>query len=221
MAETPPVACNCCGVCAVRFDVVDLVAVVVVAAGLGGGCSDWPAEGRFGVATTVVGEGGDVVVDFNEAARGEWWTCDLHLTSDACIDGFHVAAFLGLPVYDDVDELGSARCVDEIGPSGGLEIIAAADGTLVIPTDVSAFVLVASDVDGDGLLDLDREDEVHGRAQIVAGVVDVFGFGTFEQPLSLRITGTTAAGDDVVIDFSGPMKALGDPPPLAAKNTCD
>ncbi|HEY1098381.1 MAG TPA: hypothetical protein VGF99_05620 [Myxococcota bacterium] len=200
---------------------VVVVAVVVAVIALSAGCSDWPAAETLSVATTVQDRSGaHVVVDFDGAGRGEWWTCDLRLTSAACVGDHHVEVFLGLPVLDDVDELGSARCVDEQGPSGVFEIMGYVGTPLRIPDDVSAFVVLASDVDGDGLLDLDRDDELGGRATITAGEVRVYSYGAIDAPLTLRITGTTAAGDDVDVAFSGAMQAFGDPPPLESADSC-
>lgn len=203
-----------------RFDLVIAASFVSL---IGAACgSDRPAENVITIDTVVAGfAGDDVVVAFDAAARGEWWTCDLRLTSDACIDGFHPAVFLGLPVYDDIDELGGNRCVDELGPSGVFEIMQAADNLLTIPADLSGFVVVAADADDDGILDTAREGELHGSARIVSGTVELFFVGTFEQELVLRLTGVTDGGDDIAVDFYGPMQAFGNPPPLQPSSTCE
>ena len=202
-----------------RFDVVVVAFVhAFVVAGCG---NDRPVEGVITIDTAVRDFAGDTVpLSFDAAARGEWWTCDLRLTSDVCVDGFHPAVFLGLPVYEDIDELGGNRCVDELGPSGVFEIMQNADNLLAIPEDVSGFVVVAADVDEDGRLDVAREGELDGVARIVSGTVELFFVGTFEQELVLRISGTTDTGADVAVDFYGPMEAYGNPPPLEPPSTC-
>ncbi len=184
--------------------------------------NDRPIENVIAVDAVLADfDGTAVPLSLNAAAHGEWWTCDLRLTTDACVDDNHVSVFVGLPVYDDFSELGGNRCVDEFGPSGVFEIMSAASSDeLDIPGDLSGFVVAGADADDDGVLDTARAGELYGAAHIVKGTVQLFFVGTFEQELVLRISGTTDTGADVAVDFSGPMIAVGNPTPLEPSSTC-
>ena len=55
---------------------------------------------------------------------------------------------------------------------------------------------------------------------LLQGTVDVLGIGSFDDPLSLRITGATTIGRAVEIEFEGPTTAVPNPPPLDVARTC-
>lgn len=195
-----------------------LIAVVACACGNGA-----PADDVLAVSATLPGPGGDVVVDFSDArSRGEWWPCDGRLTAQACVDDAHVNVFVSLPVVDRVEELGSTICVQDGAASGAFEILKNRFDNLAdarIPDDVSAFVVVGSDADGDGFTE-DVEGETAGAARVLEGTIEIFSLNGFDQPLSLRLTGTVEGGAAVEVTFLGPMSVPAVVPPPEGPGTC-
>jgi hypothetical protein len=194
------------------------------------GCPDIPDDDTFTVAGSLErdGVGGGVTtavpVDFgSKNARGEWWSCDLRLTANACVGDHHVNVYVALPGVDAFDELGRAACVGPDGPFGAYELLLQKtnDGEpITIPGDVAVLALVASDLDGDGAADLADDVETTAAARLVDGSVTVLGIGNFDDPLALRIEGTTAIGNSVTVEFSGPTSPVPTPPPLDVARTC-
>ena len=195
------------------------------------GCPDLPAED----ALTLTGElerdgvGGSsssaVSVDFgSKNARGEWWTCDLRLTANACVGEHHVNLYLAMPSISSFDGLGGAGCVGDDGePFGAFELLEqkTRDGEpITIPGDVTVLALVASDLDGDGSADLSDDAETTAAARLMDGSVSVLHIGSFDDPLSLRVEGSTANGNAVTAEFSGPTSPVPTPPPLDVARTC-
>lgn len=213
--------------CSERAGVV--VVAVVVACALAGCPEGPPKDEVLSLVGALTGPGGDVDVDFADAApRGEWWPCEARLTATGCVnegDGqHHVNVFIARPEIDDVAELGGAGCVVDGAPQGAFEILRAAfgsaSGEAVIGTDVSVFVLIGSDVDGDGSADLDDERETLAVAKLSGGTVGLVSLQDFTDPLSLRIDGTEDDDDDVTVVFFGPMANPQVIAPLEPPTTC-
>lgn len=195
------------------------------------GCPDLPEED----ALTLVGElerdgvGGSsssaVSVDFgSKNARGEWWTCDLRLTANACVGEHHVNLYLAMPSISSFDGLGGAACVGDDGqPFGAFELLEQKTGDgepITIPGDLTVLALVASDLDGDGSADLGEDAETTAAARLMDGSVSVLHIGSFDDPLSLRVEGSTANGNAITAEFSGPTSPVPTPPPLDVARTC-
>ena len=208
-------------------------AVVVVVALISACDPQPPANDVLAVSGNLQGPAGAVDVAFSDPrSRGEWWPCDLRMTNQACVnddDGgrFHVGAFIGLPGHDELADLGGSDCVVDGAAQGAFEILRLkfdAGDPALIPDDVSAFVLLGSDVDGDGSADLADGSETRAAARIVSGTVEIGTLFGFLEPLSLRLTGTTAAdteeGAPVVVEFRGPMSNPALVPGLEPPATC-
>jgi hypothetical protein len=182
-----------------------------------------PTDDVLAVKATLPGPGGDVVVDFRDGrSRGEWWPCDGRLTAQACVDDAHVTVFLSLPVVDRVEELGSTICVQDGTASGAFEILKNRYDNLAdarIPADVSAFVVVGSDADGDGFIE-DIDGETLGASRVLEGTIEIFSLNGFDEPLSLRLTGTVEGGAPVEVIFLGPMSVPAVVPPPEGPGTC-
>jgi hypothetical protein len=195
------------------------------------GCEELPKEDTFVVNGSLEREGvlgnntGEVKIDFaSTAARGEWWSCELRLTAEGCVGDRHVNVWLGMPGTESFDQLGDTQCVGDDGqPFGVFELLTLnvdnGDPTK-IPADVSALVLVASDIDSDGSADLLDDAETTAASRIVSGDVKVFGIGSFDDPLSIAIDGTTDTGRAVHIEFNGSTSPAPTPPPLDVARTC-
>jgi hypothetical protein len=201
-----------------RFERVFVLALLGTACGNGA-----PADDVLSVRGTLPGPGGDVAVDFSDGrSRGEWWPCDGRLTAQACVDDAHVNVFLSLPVVDRVEELGSTICVQDGSASGAFEILKNRYDNLAdarIPDDVSAFVVVGSDTDGDGFVE-DIEGETAGAARVLEGTIEIFSLNGFDQPLSMRLTGTVEGGEAVEVTFLGAMSVPAVVPPPEGPGTC-
>lgn len=182
-----------------------------------------PSSDVLSVSATLPGPGGEVVVDYEDAeSRGEWWPCDARLTAEACVGDAHVAIFLSIPVVNRLAELGSTICVQDGVPSGAYEILADRFSNLAdarIPEDLSAFVVVGSDVDGDGVVE-DLVPEMRGASQVVEGRVEIFALTGFDSPLSVRLTGATENGATVAATFLGPMNVPEEVPAPEGPTTC-
>jgi hypothetical protein len=187
-------------------------------------CNQAPATDVFSVAGRLPGPGGAVEVDFSDArSRGEWWPCEGRLTAQACVGDAHVNVFLGLPVFESVDDLGADRCVFNGVASGAFEILKNRfdnNQDATVPRDVSAFILVGSDDNGDGFVATKNTAETTGIARVVGGTLTLFSLTGFDAPLSMRLEGKTEAGDDVDVTFLGPMTVPTVVPPLEGPATC-
>jgi hypothetical protein len=183
-----------------------------------------PAEDVLRVEARVVGADGVVDVDFADTnSRGEWWPCDARLSATGCVDDrFHVSVFLGLPSYRSFDEVGGSACVQDGQASGVFEIIqrhAALGDNAVVGEDLSAFVLVASDADGNGVASLEDPRETLGLTRLQSGVVEVGFFDSFDTPFSIRLAGESPEGP-VVIEFRATMTSPPVVPALEPSSTC-
>lgn len=198
---------------------------------LAAGCPDLPAEDTLTLQgelerDTVSGSSATAVsLDYgSKNARGEWWSCDLRLTANACVGDHHVNLYLALPNVTTFDGLGAAACVGDDGvPWGAFEVLSekASEGEpITIPGVVSVLALVASDVDGDGAADLADDVETTAASRLMDGTVTVLQLGSFDDPLSLRVEGSTANGNAVTAEFSGPTSPVPTPPPLDVARTC-
>ncbi|MCC7074946.1 MAG: hypothetical protein IT383_26785 [Deltaproteobacteria bacterium] len=194
-------------------------------------CPQVPAEDTLTLSGDLErdGVGGSsstaVSVDFgSKNARGEWWSCDLRLTANACVGQHHVNLYVALPSVVDFDGLGHAACVGSDGqPWGAFELLTQKtnDGEpITVPGDATVLVLVASDVDGDGAADLADDAETTASTRVMDGEVTVLHIGSFDDPLSIRVEGTTANGNAVSAEFSGPTSPAPNPPPLDVARTC-
>jgi hypothetical protein len=214
---------NRCGV-VVRAGVLAAVFVTV-------GCPEAPpTTDVLTLSGALSGPGGDVDVDFSDAAsRGEWWPCEARLTATACVSEgggqHHVNVFIARPEIDDIASLGGTGCVVDGAAQGAFEILRAAfgsaSGEAVIGEDVNVFVLVGSDVDGDGSADLDDDGETFAVAKLSGGTVGLVSLQDFTDPLSLRIDGAAEGVDgDVTVVFLGPMTNPQVIAPLEPPTTC-
>ncbi len=195
--------------------VAAVAAVVAVVAGMAACDPQPPTTDVLRVDGALPGVGGDdVTVAFSDVrSRGEWWPCDARLTAQACVDDdeegrFHVNVFLGMPFRDAVADLGAQDCVVDGAAQGAFEILRDGfdhGGHSTIGTDISAFVVVASDLDDDGTADLDDGAETLAVTQLVSGDVEMSTLQGFEDPFAFRLTGKTETDRDVVVEFRGPM----------------
>lgn len=203
-----------------RSEIFARVVVVLVLAGCGNGA---PVDDTLTVRGRLPGPDGSVDVDYKDAAaRGEWWPCDGRLTARACVGDAHVNVYLSLPVVDRVEELGFNLCVQDGVASGAFEILKNRFDNLAdarVPDDVSAFVVVGSDADGDGFVE-DIPGETLGAARVVDGTIEIFSLNGFDAPLSMRLRGTVEGGDDVEVTFLGPMSVPAVVPPPDGPGSC-
>ena len=183
-----------------------------------------PTADVLHIQGTLEGPDGPTDVQFSDSrSKGEWWPCDARLTAQACVDGeFHVGVFIARPELDAVADLGGNACVVDGAPQGAYEILRSKFddfGTAVIGEDVSAFVVVASDIDADGSADLDDGAETRAVAVVDDGTVEMSALAGFEDPFAMRLEGK--AGDrDVVVEFRGPMSNPGVVAPLEPATSC-
>ncbi|MBI1947133.1 MAG: hypothetical protein HYS27_15665 [Deltaproteobacteria bacterium] len=205
--------------------------LLLLAAVLAAACPNVPAEDSFTLTGSLerdaVGGGSTtaVAIEFgSKNARAEWWSCDLRMTANACVGEHHVNLYLALPSITDFDGLGHPGCVGGDGqPYGAYELLAQKTGDgepITIPGDATVLALVASDVDGDGAADLADDVETTAASRLMDGSVEVLHIGSFDDPLSLRITGTTGNGNAVTAEFAGPTSPVPNPPPLDVARTC-
>jgi hypothetical protein len=187
-------------------------------------CDPAPSEPVLRIQARLPGPGGATDVDFRDSrSRGEWWPCDGRLTAQACVGDAHVNVFLSLPTFQSVDELGGSRCVFDGVASGAFEILRARfdnNQDALVPDDVSAFILVGSDDNGDGFVATEDAAETTGITRVARGTLTLFSLTGFDAPLSMRLEGTTDAGDDVDVTFLGPMTVPAMVVPLEGPATC-
>jgi hypothetical protein len=187
-------------------------------------CDPAPSEPVLRIQARLPGPGGATDVDFRDSrSRGEWWPCDGRLTAQACVGDAHVNVFLSLPTFQSIDELGGSRCVFDGVASGAFEILQARfdnNQDALVPDDVSAFILVGSDANGDGFVAAGDVAETTGVTRVARGVLTLFSLTGFDAPLSIRLEGTTDAGDDVDVSFLGPMTVPAAVLPLEGPATC-
>ena len=164
---------------------------------------------------------GQVDVDFTSSpARGEWWPCDLRLTSQACIGEHHVNVFLSLPEVSDFALIGGTSCVQDGVPFGLLEVMQQKGrGTYTIGADISAFVLVASDTDDAPGVLFNSDAETTAATRITAGAVTVTGLAG-RDGITLTMDFTTADGHEVTGSFSGPTSLPAVVPTIEGPSTC-
>ena len=187
-------------------------------------CDPAPSDPVLRIQARLPGPGGATDIDFRDSrSRGEWWPCDGRLTAQACVGDAHVNVFLSLPIFQSIDELGGSRCVFDGVASGAFEILQARfdnNQDALVPDDVSAFILVGSDDNGDGFVAAGDAAETTGVTRIARGALTLFSLTGFDAPLSIRLAGTTDAGDDVDVSFLGPMTVPAAVLPLEGPATC-
>ncbi len=187
-------------------------------------CDPAPSDPVLRIQARLPGPGGATDIDFRDSrSRGEWWPCDGRLTAQACVGDAHVNVFLSLPTFQSIDELGGSRCVFDGVASGAFEILQARfdnNQDALVPDDVSAFILVGSDDNGDGFVAAGDAAETTGVTRIARGALTLFSLTGFDAPLSIRLAGTTDAGDDVDVSFLGPMTVPAAVLPLEGPATC-
>lgn len=208
---------------AVRTQPVALVALLL-------GCPDVPEQGRLVVEGQLDREGVEetnlatVDVAFNsDNARGEWWSCELRLTAESCVGSHHVNVWVAMPGTTTFGALGQPTCVSDGTAFGAFEQLTAelaAGDPVIVPDDAEVLVLVASDVDGDGAADLADDEETTAAARLVAGEVEIISLGSFDDPVSLRINGTTVGGRSVAMEVQGPTAPVPNPGGLDVARTC-
>jgi len=203
-----------------------LILAGALAVQLGAGCGvPAPTEDVLSVRGSFNGPTGLVDVDFSDGgSRGEWWPCDGRLTAQACVGDAHVNVFLGLPVFRELSELGGDRCVFDGVASGAFEILERKfdnNQDAKVPDDVSAFVLVGSDADGDGFVETNDGDETVAAGRILSGDITLFSLTGFDAPLALHLVGSTDAGTSIDVTFLGPMTVPAVVPALEGPDTCE
>ena len=204
-----------------RWPFVAVAVVAVTSGGAGLGCGNGlPTEDVLTVQGVVDG----VDIDFEDGtSRGEWLPCDLRLTSTTCVDDrFHVSVFVGLPGHQGFEDIGGASCVEDGVAQGAFEIMKAAEAgndNPVIGVDVSAFILVGSDVDGDGSADFNNPDETLAAVQLTEGTIDIASLQGFDDPLLITIAGS-ASGEDIEVTFLGEMSVPRVVSGIESANTC-
>jgi hypothetical protein len=204
-----------------RFHIAVVVAIASVWVA---SCSRAPTTDVLALSGGLDGPNGALDVNFEDArSRGEWWPCDGRLTAQACVDAAHVNVFFSLPVVDRVQELGSTICVEDGVAAGAFEIMERQfknGQDAIVGEDVSAFIVVGSDENDDAFINPDDPEENAGSAHIVEGTIELFSLNGFDQPLSMIMTGETAAGDAVSVTFLGPMSVPAVVPPPESSQTC-
>lgn len=162
----------------------------------------------------------------SSSARAEWWPCDLRLTAAGCFgDSHHVNVFLALPTVVEIDGdrgLARAACVQNGVPDGMFEKInRSGTGTYQIGVDVSAYVLLASEVDGTAGVDFADRKETSAAVRLVSGSVDVVRFDpNVDGSIALTIRATTADGNTVDIEFDGAASFPAVVVPIDPPDTC-
>jgi hypothetical protein len=188
-----------------------------------------PVEDVFSVQATVGGLGGDVDLDFvHSSSQGEWWPCDARLNAQKCYDdAYFVSVLLGLPGVKDVGDLGGGACIRDVDgkqqTSGAYEILRRKffDGghDVVLGEELSAFILVAADQDGDGVPNVSDPREVKGVSEITAGTIDIGTLENFDTPFSMRLVGENDKGP-VTVEFRATMTVPDAVRPLAPSSAC-
>ncbi len=183
-----------------------------------------PTSDVLSIKGTLKGPVGERDIDFSDTrSKGEWWPCDARLTAQTCVDdAFHVGVFIARPELTSIADLGGNGCVVDGEPQGAYEILRSKFddfGTAVVGDDVSVFVLIASDADGDQSADVDDAEETVAVAVVEEGKVEMSALAGFDDPFAMRLTGKVD-GNDVVIDFLGPMSNVSLIPGLEARTTC-
>jgi hypothetical protein len=162
-----------------------------------------------------------VVVSYrSEGARGEWWPCDARLTAQGCVGDHHVNVYISLPSVTDLGGVGTAACVSDDSVYGIYELFEeSSGGTYNIGSELSVFIVVASDTDDTPGADLGDAEESTAATTLTSGTVGVFRWAG-EDFLGLEIEGTTAEGRAVSLRFTGPMSTPGVVPTLEGPSTC-
>ena len=206
--------------------------IALASGGLLAGCPDVPPAEQLSVSGKIEREGvlgtdleDKTIAYASKSARGEWWSCELRMTAGACVDDKHVNVWLALPGVTTLGDLGGAGCVDGDGnPFGVFEVLTEklTNGDPVeIPTDVQAFVLVASDKNDSGGADLQSDDETFAATRYLSGLVEVDSLGSFTDPVSLKISGLTASDSlELAVEMNGPTTPVPNPPKLDVARTC-
>jgi hypothetical protein len=192
------------------------------------GCPAVGSEERLLTRGTLEREGVErtddaaVSIDYlSEGSRGEWWPCDLRMTAQGCVDDKHVNVYVALPNVTSIDGLARNACVVDGVPYGVYELIDdTTEDELDLGTELSAFVLVASNVSDPAGADLEDDAETLAASRLVSGTLSIFDKGRTDDPLYVKLEGTTAAGNDVTVEFNGPMSAPLTIPTLESPSTC-
>lgn len=153
-------------------------------------------------------------------ARAEWWPCDLRLTAQSCVGDHHVNVYVTLPQVTDFGAVGQGACVSGDEAQGVYELLAEArGGEHTIGTDLHAFVLVASDMDDAPGAVLNDDEETTAATRLASGKLAITRWAGLAG-LALRLEGTTAAGREITLEFSGPASSPGAVPTLEGPSTC-
>lgn len=168
------------------------------------------------------GDTSEVEVAYHSSgARAEWWPCDLRLTAQACVGQHHVNVYVALPEATSLGQVGGAGCVSGEEAEGVFELLQKAGGTgsYTLGSDLSAFVVVASDVDEAPGAVLNSDEETTAAARLVSGTLTVTRWAGLEG-IGLTLDAETAGGLPVQIDFSGPASSPGAVPTLEDPSSC-
>lgn len=189
----------------------------VFAIALLGGCPtlEVPKDGLRVLGTLdreSVGSSSDepVAVEYaSEGARAEWWPCDLRLTALGCVGDHHVNVYVALPDKTSLDAVGRGDCVTGDIAAGVFEMMRAKGGRgeYAIGSEVSAFILVASDKDDVPGVKLDDDEETVAATRLVGGVLRVDRWAGAEGGLGLVMDATTAEGREVQVTFGGAARS--------------
>lgn len=202
-------------------------AVLLVALGLCG-CPRVGGEERLSVLGTLERDGisntavRGVEVDYlSEGSRAEWWPCDLRVTAQGCVGEHHVNVYIGRPGATVLSQIGTNQCVVD-GVAGGVyEAVDAKDGgTHDLANDLTAFVVVGSNVDDTPGANLENDEETTAASFIVSGSVEFYDFNGFDGQLAFYLDGVTDEGNAVQIEYNGPSSNPGVVPVLEGPSTC-
>lgn len=157
----------------------------------------------------------------SSGARAEWWPCDLRLTAQGCVGEHHVNVYLSLPTVTSISGVGQAACVSGDEAAGVYELLAAegAGANYTLGADLTAFVVVASDVDEVPGAVFNDDEETTAASAVVQGTVRVLRWAGLSG-LGLELEGVTAGGHDVTLSFSGPASSPQSIPTLESPQTC-
>jgi hypothetical protein len=164
-----------------------------------------------------------VAIDYlSETSRGEWWPCDLRATASGCVGDHHVNVYVALPNVVELEGLGRADCVIDDIPYGVYELFDENDGgKYSLGSEISVFVVIASDVvDEVPGANLEDDNEATASSRFASGELTVTKFSGLEDNIAFKIDGTTNHGNEVLVEFHGPMGSPGAVPTLEGPNTC-
>jgi hypothetical protein len=199
--------------------------LVAVLAGCPGGVNEVPEElsleGQLDRDSVSGGGSIAVPVSFRSTgSRAEWWPCDLRLTAQGCVGDHHVNVYITRGDVPDFSGVGGAACVSGDTADGVYEAIQAkSGGTHALGSELNAWVVVASDVDGAPGAVFNDDAETTAATRLTSGELAIVNWAGLDF-IGLTIAGTTAEGRSVDVSFAGPVDQPGVVPTLEGPSTC-